>query len=477
MFVRSDWYATPGLRYVYEPSGTSGAIVIQYNADTGAGAGTWRIGRNITIASGYVEFTHLIPRGEWHHVTVVYDDNQVRLYVDGVLEHEDHSRRWFAEYNEGNDKIGNQYTSAIQAHVGGANQPAFTHGAVFRAFDFAMSDTQVSQTWNRILWPGYEGMMYQLVGLDNVDSRNSGYMDNYCWAMHYEAAVVGECLFNQTPPVSFPAIIKQTVPDVDIPERVVDIDMTDWTPGNLTSWPSNTLGIFDGSTYDATFGSVVEDLVNGNYCAIQPLDSGTSLFRCYVLPSLLDEFNTPHVAKGGISLTVLTKDFYQSNNRLYISLGMRPLATEGCFSLTLRETYYLHALDATGALATSLANNTPGVGVTRQWYFHEVQFIPTASRTDGAFTGTFRARWWPRADGIDSPPGSWNITANVEADATHKLYLVGGVGKQFLNANYLEYSSRRHQVVPMFAINFQMSSATTGFIQYIRLKELAYTAP
>jgi hypothetical protein len=340
-----------------------------------------------------------------------------------------------------------------------------------------MDDAEVAATWNRILWPGYEGMMYQLVGLDNVDSRNAGYMDMYSWAMHYEAVAWATLSFNQTPPVSFPAIIKQTMPDVDIEERVVDIDMRNWTPGNLTAWPANTLGIFDGSTYDATFGSVVEDLTNGNYCAIQPLDSGTSFFRCYVLPSLLDEFNTPHVAKGGISLTVLTKDFYQSNNRLYLSCGIRPGFTEGCFSLTLRETYYLHALAADGSLSTSLASNTPGVGVTRQWYFHEMQFIPTASRTDGAFTGTFRARWWARATGIDNPPGSWNITANVAADATHKRYLVGGVGKQFLNPSWLEYSGREHQVVPMFAMNFQMSAATTGYIQYIRLKELAYTAP
>ena len=479
MCVRSTWTTTPGLRYCYEPSSTSGALVIEYNANTVSNAGMWRIGRNITIASGYIEFTHLIPRDEWHHITIVYDNSELRFYVDGVLEHSDTSRRWFAEYHEGNTTIGNQTTAAVQGHSAGGIQPAFTHGAVFRAFSHAMSGAEVAATWNRVLWPGYDGMTYQLVGLDTVDIRNSGYMDNYCWNSLYEAIAVSECLFNQTPPVSFPAIRHQVMRDVDIAETTHNIDINTWATGNVSAWPANTLKTFPGVTTDAVFASVV-DPGGGNpkYLAVKPVASGTCQMFCYVDPASVGQWNQPHVAKGGLSIIVLAKDYYQSNNRLYISLGKRPGHTDmGHFCLSLRDTYTLYALNTSGAPGDSLATATPGTGVTRNWYFHYLQWIPGTRRRDGASTGTLRARWWPEGDGIGSPPGSWNLSVDVSANATHKRYLVGGAAKMFANGNWLEYSGHQQIVSPQFQINFQMNNGETGYIKYIRAKELAYDAP
>jgi len=478
MFVRTNWNSTPGLRYVYEPSSTSGALYIQYNANTGTGAGTWRIGRVITIASGYVEFTHLITRGEWHHITVVYDDSELRFYVDGELEYTNTSRRWFAENHEGNTTLGNQTTVAVQGHSAGGIQPAFTHGGVFRAFSQAMEDAEVASTWNKVLWPGYPGMTYQIVGLDNIDSRNSTYQDNYCWNSRYEAVAVSEALFNQTPPVAFPEILHQTVSNVSIPETVHNININTWTTGNVSAWPENTLKTFPGVTTDAVFGAVV-DPGGGNpkYMSVKPVASGFKAMYCYIDPAGVEEWNTQHVAKGGLSIIVLTKDFYQSNNRLYLSFGKRPGYVDfGHFAWKMSDTYTLYGLDATGSPADSLATATPGTGVTRNWYFHELQWVPSVRRRDGCSTGTLRARWWAEATGIDNPPGSWNLSVDVSANSTHKRYLVGGVGKEFLNANYLEYSGYEQVIQPNFLLDFQLNNGETGYIKYIRVKELAYTA-
>lgn len=481
MFIRTDWNGSPGIRYVYEPSSTSGAFVLEYNANTGAGGGTWRIGRNIGIASGYVDFTHLITRGQWHHITVVFDDSELRFYVDGVPEHSDTSRRWFASVPEGNTTAGNQTTVAIQGHSAGGVQPAFTHGAVFRAFGHAMEDDEVATTWNRILWPGYQGMIYQLVGLGDIDIRNSGYMDNYCWSSHYEATAAGECLFNQTPPVAFPTIYHQTVPDENIEETSYDIDINTWTTGGVTAWPEKTLVKMPTVTTDATFATVV-DPGGGNpkYLSIKPVASGFKAFYNYLNPACLEEWNTPHVAKGGLSITLLVKDFYQSNNRLYISIGGHRPGYEDwgpMFVMRMLDTWDLLALDATGAPATVLATVTPGTGVTRNWYFVELQYTAATRRRDGSFIGTLRSRWWAEATGINNPPGSWNLSYDVTANANHKRYLVGGVGKNFISHARLEYSGYEQVVQPMFLLDFQMNNGETSYLKYIRVKELAYTAP
>lgn len=126
----------------------------------GAGAGTGRIGFDISTSSGVTDFggSIRIDDGNWHHVAAVFDNGAMRIYIDGQL---DATRATGATFGSGLLRYGFLGVGSEASSFNGTTGPNdYFNGELdeFRVWNVARTQTQIRDNMIRQVNPNSTGL-------------------------------------------------------------------------------------------------------------------------------------------------------------------------------------------------------------------------------------------------------------------------------------------------------------------------------